>query len=71
MVTTLGIQYMGYFGCLSGLGDEMVDYMQQNCGERNTQNSWRIACFGAKLLVDILLFPFHRRGDIYAFNILK
>ncbi len=58
---------MGYFGCQSDLGDEMVDYVQQNCGEKHTK-SWRMACFDAKLLVENLLF--HSGGYVYAFDIL-
>ncbi len=68
IVTMIGIQCMGYFGCRSDLRDEMVDYMQQNCGEKISQKSWRMACFEAIILVDNLLF--HRRGDVYASGIL-
>jgi hypothetical protein len=43
IITMIGMQYMGYFGCQSDLRDEMVDYMQQNCGEKISQKSWRMA----------------------------
>ena len=62
------MQCIGYFGCRSDQRDKIADYMQQNCGEKKSRKSWRMACFEDKILAGYLLF--HRRRDSYALGIL-